>query len=305
MTLRDLILTVLVPVIWGTSFCLAKPATEHFPQLFMLAVMYALLAVVYTPFMREPVRTPFWTMAGLAAVAGSIQSILLFTGLSGIDASFAVLVLQIQVPFAVIASRLVVGERIPWLRALGILIAFGGIVTVLGLPAVTPPLLYAGLIVVATLVWAFGQALLKRFGRDGAMRLIQLVAVHAAPQLAIASLFLESGQIRSLQTAGALEWGSAAILMIGGYTIGNSLWYYVMKRARMDQVAPFLLLMPIVGVMVSALVLGDRITMAHVVGGTILLAGLAIVVMVKGEPGESAAPPAGERPATGPVRSTS
>ena len=46
----------------------------------------------------------------------------------------------------------------------------------------------------------------------------------------------------------------------------------------MDQVAPFALLMPVVGVAVGALALGERPSALELAGGVVIVAGLALVV---------------------------
>ena len=46
----------------------------------------------------------------------------------------------------------------------------------------------------------------------------------------------------------------------------------------MDRIAPFKLLMPVVGVAFSALALGERPSLLELVGGAVILAGLALVV---------------------------
>jgi O-acetylserine/cysteine efflux transporter len=45
----------------------------------------------------------------------------------------------------------------------------------------------------------------------------------------------------------------------------------------MDMVAPFTLLMPVAGVITAALVLGETIETSHLVGGFIIICGLAVV----------------------------
>lgn len=284
MSLRDLLLCLFIPMLWGVVFVLAKPASEHFPPLIMLGAIYAVLAVVFSILYPGRFQTPFWPGLLAGSAAGSLQAIPLFMGLAGLDASIAVLILQMQVPFAVLTGALVNGERISPVRLLGIAVALAGVLAVAGLPAKTPPLGPVLLTIAGVAIWALGQALLKRFSRDEAPRLFRLVALHSAPQLLIGSLLLETGQIESVRSADGAAWGSFLLLAVGGFMVGNLVWYSLIRRLRLDQITPFLLAMPVIGVATSAIVLGEAITMGHLVGGGLILLGLAIVVGIARRP---------------------
>jgi O-acetylserine/cysteine efflux transporter len=55
------------------------------------------------------------------------------------------------------------------------------------------------------------------------------------------------------------------------------LWYSVLSRNRIDEVTPFVLLMPVVGVFAAVLVLGEALTAPNLIGGAIVMLGVAIV----------------------------
>lgn len=278
MSRRDLLLALLFPVIWGIAFTLGKPATEHFPPLLLFTGVYAVVAVVFGLLYPGRFQTPFWPAFLVAALVGSVQAILIFGGLAGLDASVAVIVLQTQVPISVLADRVINGSRLTALQLVGVAIAFLGVVAIAGLPETPPPFVPLMLVLAGALVWAIGQALVRRIGRDPAPKLFALVGLHAAPQLLIGSLLLESGQIAALTNASAVQWGSLALLTILGFCFGNLTWYVLIERNPLARIAPFLLLMPIVGVIVSALVLVERLAPVQLVGGTVVLIGLAMVL---------------------------
>ena len=105
--------------------------------------------------------------------------------------------------------------------------------------------------------------------------------MHSFPQLVVGSALLETGQWQAVASATTHQWLSLGLLAIVGSAFGNLLWYTLLKRVRVDQATPFLLLMPVVGVVASAVVLGETLTLAHLIGGALILAGLAIVVSVR------------------------
>jgi O-acetylserine/cysteine efflux transporter len=57
-----------------------------------------------------------------------------------------------------------------------------------------------------------------------------------------------------------------------------SIRYGLVRRYRVDQVAPFILLMPFTGMLAGAAFLGERLIAASRTGGAIIAAGLALVI---------------------------
>ena len=288
MTDRNLPLALSVPLVWGIAFTLAKPATEHFPPMLMFAAVYGFVAVLFSVLYPGRFQTPFWSGFVLGSMAGSIQAILIFSGLAGLDAAVTVIILQTQVPISMLADRLINGTHLRPMQIAGVLVAFLGVAVIVGLPEKRPALIPLLLLLSGAAVWATGQALVRRLGRDEAPKLFALISLHATPQLLIGSLLLETGHIVALTSAGTIEWGSFLLLTLMGFGIGNLTWYVLMKRMRLAELAPVLLLMPVVGVIVSALVLGDRLAPVQIAGGAIVLAGLAMVLGI-GQRGPSGA----------------
>ena len=62
-----------------------------------------------------------------------------------------------------------------------------------------------------------------------------------------------------------------------GFYLAYLCWFAVLRQCRMDEVAPFILLMPVVGIATAFVLLGEAISPAQLLGGAVLLAGLAIV----------------------------
>jgi O-acetylserine/cysteine efflux transporter len=283
MPFRDILLAAAVPVLWGVGFTLAKPAVGHFPPLLMMAIAYVATAAVLVP-RAGAFRTPWWALALIAALAATLQGGLIFNGLRELPASTATLVLQLQVPFAVLCAWLLGRDRPDPRRLLGIALAFAGVALVAGSPsaaAVLPILLVA----LGSLSWAAGQAVAQVTGKDEGRTLFAGIAAHAVPQLVVASAVLERGQLAALRTAGALDWAAMLGLALCGFVLAYSLWYGLLRRYRMDQVAPFALLMPAVGVALGALLLGERPSTLELAGGALIVAGLGLVVLRPGDRG--------------------
>jgi O-acetylserine/cysteine efflux transporter len=271
---KDIALACCPPVLWALCYVIAKPAIAHFPPLFMIGLAYGVGALIL---LRQALRmkTAWWAMFAIAAFGGAIQSGLIFAGLNRLPASTAILVVQSQVPFAVLSAWAICGERPNLRRLIGITVVLVGIVFIAGAPQAVGDLGALGLVVLGTLSWGISQALVRALGCDDGLTTIGGLTLYAAPQLFVASLFLETGQILSLRTATFDVWLAVLLLAIGGYVVAYSIWYGLMQRYRVDQVTPFALLMPLVGVLAGAIILGERLSLWVALGGLLVLGGLA------------------------------
>jgi len=278
MTPRDIALACGPPVLWALCYVFAKPAINHFPPLFMVGLAYAVSGLVL---LRQAWRskTRPWAMFAIAAFGGAIQSSLIFKGLVGLPASTAILAVQSQVPFAILSAWLLCGERPGMRRIVGVAVVFGGILLIAGAPEAAPAVGHLLAVLLGTLSWGISQALVRIFGRDDGPATIGALTLYAAPQMLLASYILERGQLDSLKTSTPDVWLAVLVLAIGGYVVAYSIWYGLMQRYRVDQVTPFALLMPVVGVIAGALILGEHISLASILGGLVVLGGLAFAIM--------------------------
>ena len=168
-------------------------------------------------------------------------------------------------------------ERLDLRKAAGTALAVAGVAIVIGLPEQAPGLLPTVMIIFGAFCWALGQALARKLGKDSGVGLLKANAFGSVPQLAIATLVIEHGQWQSVVTAGAIEWSMLAFVGVVGFYLAYMCWFTVLKQCRMDEAAPFILLMPVVGIVTAFFVLGEAVSIAQVLGGVVILAGLAIV----------------------------
>ena len=297
MPFKDVGLAVLVQVIWGVGFTLTKPTMAAFPPLLFVTLVYIVIALVLSPVAGHS-RTPFGWMMLIAVLGGSGQSCLLTFGLNILPATTSNLLLQLTVPFAILMSWCVGIDRPSLRNGLGSVVALAGVAIVIGAPGAENP--WAGVIAIAfgALSWAAAQVLIRLHCKDSGAAFYAAMARHAWPQALIASLVLEQDQLGWLARATPQDWGALIAIALFGFAGGYMLWYKLLVRTRIDQLLPFTLLMPPVGVAAGALVLGETLRASLLAGGAVILAGLAVIVW----PSRRTAPRAPERVARVPER---
>ena len=279
MTRRQILLALLPPLFFGTGFTIAKPAVTHFPPLFLVLICYGSIALLLSLTQRERLKTPWASIMLISAFAVTIQGALLFWGLRNpeMPATAANLILQIQIPFAVLLDWLLMKERPDGRKILGTAIAVVGVALVIGLPETPPGVLPTVMIIVSAFCWSLGQVLVRRLGKDNGVGVLKGNAIGSVPQLALASLLFETGQWQSVVTATWLEWAMLGFVAVVGFYFAYMAWFTLLKQCRLDEASPFLLLMPVVGIITAALVLGESVSVAQLIGGAVILFGLAIV----------------------------
>ena len=272
-----LALAVAAPFCWGTGLTLAKPITTHFPPIFLMLLLYAAVAAMSVLTVREKINTSWRALVPISVFSITIQGALLFWGLRGVDATTANLLLQTQVPIAIVLGWLIGGEALNSRKLIGMAISLIGVTIVIGLPEERPAMVPVALIIVSGFFWSLGQVLVRKLSQDTGIVLLKANALYAVPQLILATALFETGQWQSVQSASLTQWANVIFVAVVGSYLAYIAWYSLLRRARMDEAAPFILLMTPIGVVTAVVVLGEQISLAQVIGGAVLLFGLAVV----------------------------
>ena len=275
-----MVMALIVMVIWGFNFAVAKFGLREFSPMFLMCLRFAGVAVVLLPF----VRVPWGQMKEifiLSVLLGSLHFPLMFTGLTGVDAATASIAIQLQVPFSSILAAILYRDKLGWKRGLGMAISFAGVIVIAGEPRALDNTFYLGLVIVAALVFSIVNIQIKRIGDINGFTLNGWMAVMAAPQLLVATLVMETGQWEQLQSATWLGWSSIAYMAVMVTIVSYLMWYPLVRKYPVNQTMPWTLLAPVFGVLSGIVVLGEPMTPAMVIGGALTLVGVAVIVIRK------------------------
>ncbi len=277
MKLADILVGLMIAFIWGMNFAVSKTGLTQFPPLLMIALRFALVAALLIPFFPMP-RDRIKEIALYSVTLGLLHFSLMFNGLARVDAAVAAITIQIQVPFAALLSAVLLRDPPGWRRLLGMALAIGGVTILAGEPRTSSALWAIGLIVAAALVWAISNLQMKRLADIDGFAVNAWMALLATPQLLLASLLIEEGQLAAIVSAGWLGWGAIAYQSVVVVILGYGLWYQLLRRHTVNQVMPFTLLVPLFGVLSGVVFLGEAVTWALAVGGAATITGVGIIV---------------------------
>ena len=281
MTSRDRLLGLTVVVLWGLNFLAIRAGLDHFPPFFFAALRFFVIAIPVILFVPRPQVPLKWLLVyGLGFGVG--QFAFLFWAMHvGMPTGLASLVLQSSAPFTVVLGAAALRERLRPAQVGGLLVAMAGM-TVIGWDrAQHAALLPVALTLLAGLSWALGNIGNRKAASDQPMRLmLWMCVIPPLPMLAL-SLGVEGPSAgwdsltSSLHGTGPLALAGLAYIVILGTVAGSGLWTALLSRYPAGMVAPFSLLVPIVGIGASWLVLHEEPSVLSLIGGAVVIAGAA------------------------------
>ncbi|SLN39317.1 DMT family transporter [Oceanibacterium hippocampi] len=290
---RDLALIVLLGVFWGLNWPAVKVILGEIPPFTLRAIAFTVAAPVLAALalargerlLPNRAEAPRLILAGLLSVFGF--NVLTAFGQLVTETSKAAIIAFTMPLWAALLSAAVLSERITPARMVAIPLGLGGLALLVGgdmenfLHNPAGPLIMLG----AALSWAAGTVALKsRRWSLGPLALTTWIVGVSAPPALFAALLLE--------TPWALASPSPTVLLVLLYhlalpmVICYAAWVILLGRLPASVAAIGTLLIPVVGVLSSALLLGDPLT-ATKLGALALVIGSVALALI--DPGRSRA----------------
>jgi len=200
-----------------------------------------------------------------------------------IDASAAVLLVQMEVIFGVIFAYFLLKEK-PTIRSLiGISVAFIGIYILTGSPNLDGKFFGASLVVTGACIWALGQVLVKPLSKEiNPIALVAWLALFSGPILIFLSAIFDGSTINYFKSANLESWIIALFLGFIMQPISYGCFYYVLKNNPLYKVLPIVTMgIPPTGLLAAIFILGEEPTRELFIGGAIILLGVVMIVFNK------------------------
>lgn len=278
MSPSHILLVVLIQIFWGATYPLCKPYVEVFPPMVLVTLVYAFVALISFPLYPRP-KTPQRTLFLLGFFGCALQTGMVFVALKYLPASTAVLAMQAQLPIGVVASWFMGRDKPSVKNSIGAVVCLIGIIIVVGKPEATDAWFGLAAMLLGCASWSIAQAAIPVVAKDQGMMLYAGMSRYAAPQMAVMSLIFEHSQLHTLADVPMMAWGAVPIIALSGFAVPYAIWYWLLMRHRVDELMPFVLLMPIVSIVVTTTLLGEPLPPALMLGGGVLIVGLAITVL--------------------------
>lgn len=282
MSTRERLLAILVAVLWGLNFLAIHLSLEQFPPFFLVALRFALLAVPTVLLIPRP-DVPLRWLLGYGLGFGTLQFLFLYWAMAtGMPTGLASLVLQSSAPMTVLLGATLLRERLDRGQVIGILLAVAGLTAIgwqqLGTAALGPFLLT----LLGALGWALGNLSNKLARPSKPMHLtLWMSVVPVLPMLAV-SLWVEGpaaigASFVGLETqTGLLALAGLGYTMLFGTVVGSGIWTWLLTRHPSSRIAPFSMLVPVVGLLTAWAVLGETLTAGELAGAGVVVLGVLL-----------------------------
>jgi drug/metabolite transporter (DMT)-like permease len=272
-------------VSWGGNQVAVKLALPDIPPLIQGAVRSAAAALIVLAWARlrgVPLRARDGTLrAGTAAgLLFALEFILLYRGLLLTTASRAALLLYTAPLFVALgAFWLLPAERFGAVQWLGLMLAFGGVATALGVPASIggASTLFGDLLMMAAAVaWGATTLVIKAtvLARAPFAKTLLYQLVVSAPLLGIAAAVF--GEHPSAAPS-AVALGALVYQTVWVVGITYLVWFALITRYSASRLAAFTFLTPVFGVAAGHGVLGEPLTPSFLLALLLVASGLVLV----------------------------
>ena len=281
MKLQDILIALIVPITLGFGFVIAKPAFEYFPPFLLMGLRFTITALILIWWFPIP-KGLFKDLIIVSFVGSTLQYALTYSGLNMIDASSAVLLVQVEVPAGVILAYFLLKEKPGIKNIIGIGISFFGVYILTGAPSLEGKFIGILLTLSGATTWAYGAVLAKPLSEKmNPLALTAWLALFSGPPLIIASNIYDGNMMNYFRSASLTSWIIVAYIGLIMQPVSYGCWYYVLKRHPVYKVLPVMMLLPITGLVASIFLLGEEPGKYILIGGTIILIGVGMILFGK------------------------
>ena len=281
MKIQDIFIALLVPIILGFGFVIAKPAMQYFPPYLLMGMRFTIPALILVWWFPLP-KGLYLDLFKVSFIGNTLQYGLTYTGLNIIDASSAVLLVQLEVPFGIIIAFFLLKE-IPTIKNIvGLVIAFIGVFILTGAPNLDGKYIGVLLVLAGAFTWSLGAVMAKPLSKKiGAYALMTWLAVFSGPMLLFISLLINGNPVPYFLSANLNSWLTVLFLGFIMQPVGYAAWYYVLRKYPVNKVMPVLLLLPVTGLITSIFLLGEDPPKQVFLGGFVIIFGVALILFTK------------------------
>ena len=288
MKFTDVLCALIVIIVWGGNFVAMRFGAQELPPYFLLGMRLAIASAVLLWFARSP-RGMIFPLILISSTLCTLHFGLAMIGVQHIEAGAAAIAMQITVPFAALLAWLIYREKFGWYRTAGMVLSFTGIAIISGMPRIAMHLEMFVVMLVSALFFAVATIQIRRLGKVDFMSINAWVSIFGLPQAFLISWLCESGQIEALEQADLRVYTAFIYMGLVASVVGQGLWYRLVQRYPTNQIMPFTILVPVVGVALGVLFLNEVLSWLLIFGGVLTVLGVTIIILHRSQFGTAEA----------------
>ena len=278
---------------WGGTFVAGKWAVGEAPPFFVAFLRFAIASLVLWALVawrrrgrddRFPLPEGGARWAGLFSLGLTgvfLYNFVFLTGLSWTSATNGSLIVAFNPLLTAVLSALWLKERLRPVQAGGFLLALLGVGVVItrGSIAVVRSLSFNPgdlLMLGAPLAWALYTIVGKKVLRSFSPLVATAYASLFGTLLLLPAAALEGSLLSGVHRLTAYGWIAVLQLALLGTVVGFVWWYEGVEALGASRAAVFVNLVPVFGVLLSALILSEKMDLSQLAGGILVVVGVGI-----------------------------
>lgn len=275
---------LLVVLFWGGNFSFTKLAFVDLPPLAFTAVRFTIGSLVMWLLLQrlepegETPRELWGRLIVLGLVGNTLYQLCFILGLARTTATNTSLILSAMPTALTVAAGALGLERITARQRWALALATFGVVTVVAARGISPA---AGdwlgdlLILSGVACWTGYTIGLRRLGgRLSALRVTAVTMLTGTPGLVLAGIPSLLGVRWSAVRMPA--WGGLAYSTMLSLVAAYIMWSRAVQQLGASRAALFTCITPLVATLVAMGILGERPTVAHLLGGGLIVGGVVL-----------------------------
>jgi len=279
---RHVVLALVVAVCWAVNFVVIDIGLDSFPPLLFAALRFgltALPAILFVP--RPDIRWRAVAAVGLFIGVGQFGVLFLAMN-TGLPAGLASVIAPLQPVFTIPLAVIALGERPSLRQVIGVSVAIAGLGEIALGRADGVPLQAVALGVASAASWGCGNVVTRAAKPKRPFSLLVWSSLFSPlPLLGLSLIFEGTGRWQTaVSSVGAAGLGALAYVVVVSTFFGYGSWYWLLSRYPASTVAPFTLLVPVVGILTAWLARGEHPTWGELLGSLVVLVGLALALGV-------------------------
>ena len=285
MDTRALAAMLFTIVVWGVGPVFLRSLSLELGPADHLAIRYTIVTVIYVALLAIfggwRIDRQDWPRLLVISLVGMIgYNIGSAFGFAHITAGIGSLIIGTQPLLIALMGTLIAKERLTVATVIGLVTGFLGIVLLVWQDLSVSVdgwsfILGCSLIFMSGLAWSIyvvvAKPLLQKYGSFGITALsLTICSLVMVPMLATPATL---GTLTAMSTRSWMELGYIVVL---SSVVASITWNVAAARMSAAASGAFLYLIPIIGVAAGALILHEQVTLGMVIGGALIMAGVAI-----------------------------
>jgi drug/metabolite transporter (DMT)-like permease len=279
---------VVVYIVWGSTYLAIRVVVDaDIPPMLGMAARFLVAGVLLAAVLALKSGRRRLRITGREALGAATVGLLLLAFGNGAVAvaeqtvpSGLAALLVAAVPLWLMVLRVGGGERPRALTWVGVLIGFGGaaLLALSGGNTSAKPLSVA-VLVLGTISWAVGSRFSPRLGlpRDPLVTALYEMLFGGTAMILLGVLRGEPGRLHLDRIDGS-GWIALGYLVVFGSLLAYSAYSYLLANAPISLIGTYAYVNPAVAVLLGWLILNEHITWQILVGGAVIIVGVALVV---------------------------